>query len=95
MQKIKNKDIADALGISTAAVSLALNNKPGVSEETRQKVFALANIKASSPHSSKQLLFVIHKRHGEIIIDKPFFSNLIEAIQLYSGCFSLYLRYES
>ena len=44
MQKIKNKDIADALGISTAAVSLALNNKPGVSEETRQKVFALAII---------------------------------------------------
>ena len=82
MQKIKNKDIADALGISTAAVSLALNNKPGVSEETRQNVFALANIKASSPHSSKQLLFVIHKRHGEIIIDKPFFSNLIEAIQI-------------
>ena len=31
MQKIKSKDIADALGISTAAVSLALNNKPGVS----------------------------------------------------------------
>ena len=81
MQKVKNKDIAEALGISTAAVSLALNNKPGVSEETRQKVFALANINTKPNSAPKQLLFIIHKSHGEIIIDKPFFSDLIEAVQ--------------
>ena len=36
--RIKNKDIAEKLGISTTAVSLAINNRPGVSEETRRKV---------------------------------------------------------
>ncbi|MDO4466868.1 MAG: LacI family DNA-binding transcriptional regulator [Bacillota bacterium] len=36
--KIKAADIARELGISKATVSLALNNKPGVSEETRQKI---------------------------------------------------------
>ena len=38
LPRIKNTDIAKALGISTASVSLSLNDKPGVSEDTRQKV---------------------------------------------------------
>lgn len=37
------KDIAQKLGISINAVSLALNNKVGVSEETRRKVLRVAN----------------------------------------------------
>lgn len=37
--KIKAVDIAEKLGISKATVSLALNGKPGVSEETREAVF--------------------------------------------------------
>lgn len=36
--KIKSKDIAEALGISTATVSLALNDKPGVNETTKKRV---------------------------------------------------------
>ena len=36
--KLKAKDIARELGISTATVSLALNNKPGVNEQTRNKI---------------------------------------------------------
>ena len=40
---LKNKEIADILKISPAAVSLALNNKYGVSEDTRRKVIALRN----------------------------------------------------
>lgn len=36
--KIKSKDIARALGLSPATVSLARNGKPGVNEETRQRV---------------------------------------------------------
>lgn len=42
MGRLKNKEIAEMLGISTAAVSLALNNKPGVSEETRRRVKRLS-----------------------------------------------------
>lgn len=32
---LKNKDIARILGISATAVSLAVNGRPGVSNETR------------------------------------------------------------
>ena len=38
--RIKAVQIARELGISKATVSLALNNKPGVSEQTRQEIFA-------------------------------------------------------
>jgi LacI family transcriptional regulator len=38
MKKVTIKDIAVMLGISPHSVSKALNNKPGVSEELRQKV---------------------------------------------------------
>ncbi len=89
MKKLKNKDIAEMLGISTAAVSLARNNKPGVSDETRDKVLALLGQKeepsyasALPPNAGQTILFIIHKRHGEIIIDKPFFSDLIESVQI-------------
>lgn len=36
--KVKSVEIAKKLNISKATVSLALNNKPGVSEKTREKV---------------------------------------------------------
>ncbi len=36
--KVKMTEVAKKLGISKAAVSLAINNKPGVSDETRRKV---------------------------------------------------------
>ena len=37
--KLKMSDIAKKAGVSKAAVSFALNGKPGVSEETRKKIF--------------------------------------------------------
>lgn len=36
--KIKMVDVARYLGVSKATVSLAVNNKPGVNEETRQRI---------------------------------------------------------
>ncbi|MBE5909919.1 LacI family DNA-binding transcriptional regulator [Pseudobutyrivibrio sp.] len=39
---ITSKEIAKGLGLSPSAVSLALNNKPGVSSETRELVLAYA-----------------------------------------------------
>jgi DNA-binding LacI/PurR family transcriptional regulator len=42
-KKTRLKDIADKLGISVNAVSLALNNKVGVSDETRMKVLRVAD----------------------------------------------------
>ena len=42
MADVTARDLAIQLGISTAAVSMALNGKPGVSSETRGKVLAAA-----------------------------------------------------
>lgn len=38
--RIKSKDVAKALGVSPATVSLVLNSRPGVNEKTRQKILA-------------------------------------------------------
>lgn len=42
--KIRVKDIADKLGLSTSTVSVVLNDRPSrVSEKTKQKIFDMAN----------------------------------------------------
>ncbi len=41
-EKVKISDIARQSGVSTATVSLALNNKPGVSQQTRLKILEVA-----------------------------------------------------
>ena len=38
---MRNKEIAQILNISPAAVSMALNNKGGVSESTKKKILEL------------------------------------------------------
>ena len=40
---ITAKELAKRLGLSESAVSLALNDKPGVSSATRKRVFEAAN----------------------------------------------------
>lgn len=88
--RLKNKDIAEALGISTTAVSLALNNRPGVSESTRRRVLELVSDSTQEaiqtliedPGTNRHsILLNVHKKHGHIITDKPFFSDVVEAAQ--------------
>ena len=40
--KVTISDVARAAGVSSSAVSYALNDKPGVSSETREKVLRVA-----------------------------------------------------
>lgn len=85
--KIKLKDIADAADVSVATVSLALNNKKGVSEEKREEIIRIAREMGYSlenlekKNTEKIIRFIIYKRHGFVVSDTPFFSNLIEGIQ--------------
>lgn len=85
--RIKNKDIANKLNISTATVSLALNNKPGISEETRQRVLKLVNEETkaiSAPvalNSNTPILFIMHKKYGKIIIENTFYSTMLISIE--------------
>lgn len=84
---IKNIDIARMLNISPAAVSLARNGKAGVSEHTRKQVrdllaqMELQEDKSVNIESKGSIAFVIHKKHGKIITEAPFFLSLTEEIQ--------------
>ncbi len=89
--KLKNKDIADMLGISAAAVSMAINGKPGVSAETREKIFEILEKNRTESEEERQekkneisrmgtILLIVHKKNGAVI-NNVLFTNLFERIQ--------------
>jgi LacI family transcriptional regulator len=82
------KDIAKKLGISTATVSLALNDRPGVNALTKKKVLELVkelnytgNTTKKVPQNNGVISFLVYKRYGKIIADTQFFADLIEAVE--------------
>ena len=85
-KRITMKQIADELGISINAVSLALNNKQGVSESTRKRVLRLANKtgyldqsdKYNKTFSSKHICVLIRKIYFQAM---HFYSRVIYGIQ--------------
>ncbi|MCC8017114.1 MAG: LacI family DNA-binding transcriptional regulator [Lachnospiraceae bacterium] len=88
---ITAKELARELNLSEAAVSMALNNKPGVSTATRQKVLIAAEkngydfSRISDKHITQgAIYFVIYKKHGTVVTDTPFFSQVSDGISL--GC---------
>lgn len=100
---ITAKELAAQLNLSESAVSLALNNKPGVSNFTRKRVIEAARKsgydftrKASVLSSMKgKICFVFYKKSGAVLDDTPFFSALSEGVSL--SCrkehFTLEIRY--
>lgn len=87
---ITAKELAKKLNLSEAAVSMALNNKPGVSTATRQRVLKVAQelgydfTRKALLHSSKKgtVCFAIYKKSGAVVSDTPFFSSLSEGISI-------------
>lgn len=83
---LKAKDIAEILGVSTATVSLVLNNKPGVGDKRRQEI--IQKIKEldcgymlKDQRVNKGAIgFVVYKREGSIIDESPFFTYILEGI---------------
>ncbi|MEU0598983.1 LacI family DNA-binding transcriptional regulator [Streptomyces sp. NPDC006393] len=55
-ERVTIKDVAAAAGVSKGAVSLAFNHKPGVSEATRERIFAAARRLGWAPNSSARSL---------------------------------------
>ena len=100
---ITAKELAAHLGLSEAAISMALNNKPGVSNATRKRIFDAAHELGydfskkswSGPMKKGTLCFVIYRKSGAVVGDTPFFSALSDGISI--GCkkasYDLVLRY--
>lgn len=75
---ISSKELASKLNISRATVSMALNNKKGISEETREFVLNAAKqygLKIPTKIKQKIVQFIIFKNKGFIVTDTPFFLN--------------------
>ncbi len=91
---ITAKELAQMLHLSEAAVSLALNNRPGVSTRTRKLVMETAQrydynfsrLKGSFDNSSLNgsIYFIMYKKSGAVVSDTPFFSQLSDGINI--GC---------
>ena len=89
---ITAKELAAKLSLSESAISLALNDKPGVSRATRRRVLEAAkqygydfSRKAVATSGKKgTICFVIYKKSGAVVGDTPFFSALTDGINL--GC---------
>ena len=103
---ITAKELAKLLGLSEAAVSMALNGKPGVSEKTRERVvqaarrhgYDFSRIREKSydrTHLNGTVCFVLFLKHGAVVADTPFFSQLAQGIetQCRSFGYNLAVRY--
>lgn len=83
------KKISEIAGVSQAAVSLALNNKPGVSEETRNMIIEIANkygYNKKQSIQSKNILFVKYVGNGAAVEQNgDFIARVIDSIEQTSG----------
>ncbi|WP_155371704.1 LacI family DNA-binding transcriptional regulator [Catellatospora vulcania] len=82
-------DIAGRAGVSRSAVSFALNDQPGVSEETRQRVLAVASELGWRPHSAARALRggragaigLALQRPARLLGAEPFTMELISGLE--------------
>ncbi len=82
-------DIAQRAGVTKAAVSFALNNQPGVSPTTRQRILEIAREIGWQPNSAARALSdgragafgLVIDRPAGILGAEPFFMQLIAGIQ--------------
>jgi len=89
-EKITSKEIAKLAGVSVSTVSIVLNNKSGVSQETRDRVTAILNAHGIVPReptnvsngSRKTLQFCKIVKHGGIINERHnvFLSDYIDGV---------------
>lgn len=85
---ITAKELAQKLDISAAAVSMALNDKPGVSNETRKKIknaaekygYDFSRIKEREIKNG-HILFIMYMKNGAIVTDNQFFDEVYDGVK--------------
>lgn len=84
---ITAKELAKKLGLSETAISMALNNKPGVSIKTRQEVIRLAELcgydfsKIKKNTTNNSIYVISYKAHNAILSYAPIFDELFDGIK--------------
>lgn len=86
-----NRKLSKLIGVSPATLSLVINNKPGISASTRAMVLEKLEelgyrhlVKDSATpgnHLNQNILFIVYKRHGDILDRSPFFLLIMENIE--------------
>lgn len=96
---VTSKELARKLNVSPSAVSIAMNGRPGISETTRSRILAAAAelgltrpVRDSRPAAARYINLVIFKKHGQVVGDTPFFSELIESVTFSSARLAYHLQ---
>ncbi len=83
---MKAKDLAKKLELSPASVSLVLNNKPGVSEKTREMVlealkdYNCEHLLSATSEENKTVLFLVYRKNIKKVDEAPYFSQIFSGI---------------
>ena len=85
---ITAKQLAEKLNLSAAAVSMALNDKPGVSTATRRLIldtaekygYDFSRINEKKAVKGGTIYFIIYKKYGAVVSDTPFFEQVSEGL---------------
>lgn len=89
MRRVTIRDIAARAGVTKSAVSFALNGQPGVSEATRNRIFAVAKEMGWQPNTAARALSSSRSGAVGLILSRPartlgaeqFFMRLISGIE--------------
>lgn len=103
---LKAKEIAEIIGVSQATLSLVVNNKPGISAQTRQRVIAelksrgfdyLLNEETQPDNNyisnRKTIGFINYRVGGELLGEDSFFPLILDALEMRARKYGYNLSY--
>ncbi len=87
--RVTIRDVAARAGVSSAAVSLALNQRPGVSEQTRARILQVARELGWTPNTAAQSLSgnqthtvgLVLARPARLLGHEPFYMDFIAGLE--------------